>query len=61
MFPGEEITIAKGYLSIIESLASVLPPGLVQLGRKVTRIEWQPEGRESSSVMENGVAMLLGL
>uniref|UniRef100_A0A2N9EC80 Amine oxidase domain-containing protein n=1 Tax=Fagus sylvatica TaxID=28930 RepID=A0A2N9EC80_FAGSY len=53
MFPGEEITIAKGYLSIIESLASVLPPGLVQLGRKVTRIEWQPEG---VSGMENGVA-----
>lgn len=41
MFPGEEITIAKGYLSVIEHLASVLPPGLVQLGRKVTRIEWQ--------------------
>ncbi|KAG2718149.1 hypothetical protein I3760_03G207500 [Carya illinoinensis] len=48
MFPGEEITIAKGYLSIIESLASVLPPGLVQLGRKVTRIEWQPEEHGSS-------------
>ncbi|GLU10048.1 hypothetical protein SLE2022_268760 [Rubroshorea leprosula] len=44
MFPGEEITIAKGYLSIIESLASVLPPDLVKLGRKVTRIDWQPEG-----------------
>lgn len=55
MFPGDEITIAKGYLSIIESLASVLPPGLVQLGRKVTRIEWQPEGDEVSG-MENGSA-----
>lgn len=43
MFPGEEITIAKGYLSVIESLASVLPPGLIQLGRKVTKIEWQPD------------------
>ncbi|RDX79224.1 putative polyamine oxidase 5, partial [Mucuna pruriens] len=52
-FPGEEITIAKGYLSIIESLASVLPPGLVQLGRKVTRIEWQPERHEAIN-MENG-------
>ncbi|KAK7388193.1 hypothetical protein VNO78_23002 [Psophocarpus tetragonolobus] len=53
MFPGDETTIAKGYLSIIESLASVLPPGLVQLGRKVTRIEWQPESNEPMN-MENG-------
>ncbi|XP_020223219.1 probable polyamine oxidase 5 [Cajanus cajan] len=51
MFPGEEITIAKGYLSIIEYLASVLPPGLVQLGRKVTRIEWQADERKG---VENG-------
>uniref|UniRef100_A0A803NGM7 Amine oxidase domain-containing protein n=1 Tax=Cannabis sativa TaxID=3483 RepID=A0A803NGM7_CANSA len=52
---GEEITIAKGYLSIIESLASVLPPGLVQLGRKVRQIEWLPvtTAREKSD-MSNG-------
>ncbi|CAJ2637957.1 unnamed protein product [Trifolium pratense] len=43
MFPGEEITIAKGYLSIIESIASVLPNGLVQLGKKVKKIEWQTQ------------------
>ncbi|XP_071742386.1 probable polyamine oxidase 5 [Rutidosis leptorrhynchoides] len=43
MFPGEEITIAKGYSSIIESLASVLPHGVIQLGKKVNSIEWQPE------------------
>ncbi|KAK1417400.1 hypothetical protein QVD17_26527 [Tagetes erecta] len=43
MFPGEEITIAKGYSSIIESLASVLPSGVIQLNKKVTSIEWQPE------------------
>ncbi|XVE70604.1 hypothetical protein DITRI_Ditri10aG0084700 [Diplodiscus trichospermus] len=53
MFPGEEITISKGYLSIIEYLASVLPPGVIQLGRKVTRIEWQPEGNQSAE-MANG-------
>lgn len=53
MFPGEEITIAKGYLSVIESLASVLPSGLVKLGRKVTKIEWQPEANSHQGV-ENG-------
>ncbi|OIV97396.1 hypothetical protein TanjilG_17580 [Lupinus angustifolius] len=56
MFPGEEITIAKGYLSIIESLASVLPLGVVQLGRKVTKIEWQPQKDEDfeMKVLVNG-------
>ncbi|KAF8400994.1 hypothetical protein HHK36_014297 [Tetracentron sinense] len=53
-FPDEEITIAKGYLSIIESLASVLPAGLIQLGRKVTKIEWRPEGHLSVE-KENGI------
>ncbi|XP_010438275.1 PREDICTED: probable polyamine oxidase 5 [Camelina sativa] len=41
MFPGEEITIAKGYLSVIKHLASVLPQGVIQLNRKVRKIEWQ--------------------
>ncbi|KAF8393533.1 hypothetical protein HHK36_021777 [Tetracentron sinense] len=54
-FPNEEITIAKGYLSIIESLASVLPAGSIQLGRKVTKIEWQPEDPRPKE-MENGYA-----
>ncbi|XP_010242213.1 PREDICTED: probable polyamine oxidase 5 [Nelumbo nucifera] len=52
-FPGEEVTIPKGYLSIIESLASVLPAGAIQLGRKVRKIEWKPQGLRSSEV-ENG-------
>ncbi|KAL3829982.1 hypothetical protein ACJIZ3_018784 [Penstemon smallii] len=43
MFPGEEITIAKGYSSVIDALASVLPVGMIQFGRKVERIEWQVE------------------
>ncbi|KAL8209299.1 hypothetical protein R6Q57_006031 [Mikania cordata] len=43
MCTGEEITIAKGYSSIIESLASVLPSGVIQLGKKVCKIEWHPE------------------
>ncbi|KAF5776210.1 putative non-specific polyamine oxidase [Helianthus annuus] len=42
MCPGEEITIAKGYSSIIESLASVLPYGVIQLNKKVKTVEWQP-------------------
>ncbi|CAN0838941.1 Probable polyamine oxidase 5 [Linum grandiflorum] len=49
MFPGEEITIAKGYSSVIESLASVLPPGVIQLDRKVRQIQWQAAGNGNSS------------
>lgn len=44
MFPGDEITIPRGYITIVEALASVLPPGLIQLGRKVVKIEWKPKG-----------------
>ncbi|PIN17266.1 Flavin-containing amine oxidase [Handroanthus impetiginosus] len=40
-FPGEDITIPRGYSGVIESLASVLPVGMIQLGRKVDKIEWQ--------------------
>ncbi|XP_050371210.1 probable polyamine oxidase 5 [Argentina anserina] len=43
MFPGEEITIAKGYLSIVQSLASVLPPDVIQLGKRVIKVEWRAE------------------
>lgn len=46
MFPGDEITIPRGYMTIIEALASVLPPGLIQLGRKVVKIEWNPNGHQ---------------
>ncbi|KAG2249590.1 hypothetical protein Bca4012_022788 [Brassica carinata] len=46
MFPGEEITIAKGYLSVIHHLASVLPRGVIELNRRVTKIEWQSESQE---------------
>lgn len=52
MFPGEEITIAKGYLSVVDSLASVLPAGTIQLGKKVTKIDWEPNGH--GPVVENG-------
>uniref|UniRef100_A0A1J3GKB7 Putative polyamine oxidase 5 n=1 Tax=Noccaea caerulescens TaxID=107243 RepID=A0A1J3GKB7_NOCCA len=49
MFPGEEITIAKGYLSVIHHLASVLPQGLIQLNRRVTKIEWQSNDEADNS------------
>ncbi|ESQ54269.1 hypothetical protein EUTSA_v10024841mg [Eutrema salsugineum] len=49
MFPGEEITIAKGYLSVIHHLASVLPQGLIQLNRRVTKIEWQSNEEDDSN------------
>ncbi|XP_047308868.1 probable polyamine oxidase 5 [Impatiens glandulifera] len=48
MFPGEEITIAKGYSSIIHSIASVLPPGSIQLGKRVTKIEWQKQNHNNN-------------
>ncbi|KAK9101291.1 hypothetical protein Scep_024721 [Stephania cephalantha] len=47
-FPDEEITISKGYSSIIESIASVLPTGLIQLSTKVVKIEWQVENESES-------------
>lgn len=53
MFPGEEITIAKGYMSIINFIASVLPSGSIQLDRKVAKIEWQPESHHELE-SENG-------
>ncbi|MCD7460762.1 hypothetical protein HAX54_044376 [Datura stramonium] len=51
-FPGDEMTIAKGYSTVIESLASILPDGLIQLGRKVTKIEWQSD--DCDLKLENG-------
>ncbi|KAL2938518.1 putative polyamine oxidase 5 [Bienertia sinuspersici] len=40
MFPGDEITIPQGYTTIIDALASILPVDMIQLGRKVIKIEW---------------------
>lgn len=54
MFPGEEITIDRGYSSVIEYLASALPQGMIQLGRKVSRIDWNLKAPQSSRVPENG-------
>ncbi|XP_039144115.1 probable polyamine oxidase 5 [Dioscorea cayenensis subsp. rotundata] len=62
-FPGEQITIAKGYSRVIEHLASVLPAGTIRLGRKVERIEWSPDGGGTTAeqpvkvVLEDGSEM----
>lgn len=53
MFPGEEITIAKGYTSIVKSIASVLPMNMVQVGKRVLKIEWKSDNQESLE-RENG-------
>lgn len=39
-FPGDQITIAKGYTRVIEALAAVLPKDSVRLNTKVRRIDW---------------------
>ncbi|KAL2251098.1 UNVERIFIED_CONTAM: putative polyamine oxidase 5 [Sesamum indicum] len=54
MLSGEEITIAGGYSRVIDSLASVLPAGTIQLGRIVEKIEWQPGGCSHELRMGNG-------
>ncbi|KAG8376144.1 hypothetical protein BUALT_Bualt09G0032700 [Buddleja alternifolia] len=50
VFSGEEITIGGGYSSVIECLASVLPVGMIQLGKKVEKIEWRSDGLERAHV-----------
>lgn len=47
-FPGEQITIAKGYSTVLKSLASVLPAGTIQFGKKVEKIEWTDAGETYS-------------
>ncbi|XP_072995521.1 polyamine oxidase 1 [Typha latifolia] len=43
-FPGDQITIAKGYSRIVEHLAAALPAGIIRLGQRLRRIEWLPDG-----------------
>lgn len=33
-----------GNIKVVESLSSILPPGVVQLGRKVTHMKWKSQG-----------------
>uniref|UniRef100_A0A6V7QUU7 Amine oxidase domain-containing protein n=1 Tax=Ananas comosus var. bracteatus TaxID=296719 RepID=A0A6V7QUU7_ANACO len=43
-FPGDQITIARGYSRIVEHLAGALPDGAIRLGRRLRRLEWFPDG-----------------
>ncbi|CAN6457119.1 unnamed protein product [Victoria cruziana] len=47
-FPDEEITIPKGYSTVIHSLASILPSGCIQLGRKVEKVVWMKDPTEQA-------------
>ncbi|KAL1554968.1 spermine oxidase [Salvia divinorum] len=51
LFPGDEITVAGGYSGIINHLASALPAGVIQLDRKVEKIEWALSGCEGRPVV----------
>ncbi|KAG6411259.1 hypothetical protein SASPL_129337 [Salvia splendens] len=63
LFPGEEITVAGGYSGIVNHLASVLPDEVIQLDRKVKKIEWAPSaascesGRPVALHFSDGTAM----
>ncbi|KAM0944743.1 putative non-specific polyamine oxidase [Dioscorea sansibarensis] len=46
-FSGEHIVINKGYSRITEHLAAGLPPGTIQVGRKVRLIEWCSNGGDT--------------
>jgi spermine oxidase len=39
-YPGDQVTIAKGYSRIVEHLASGLPPGTIRLGQRLRQVEW---------------------
>lgn len=54
LFPGDEITIAQGYSAVIDHLASVLPAGTIQLGRRVERIEWRSHDGDGLENNTNG-------
>ncbi|XP_020585044.1 probable polyamine oxidase 5 [Phalaenopsis equestris] len=43
-FPGEHITLPGGYSRVPEFLASALPAGTIRLRRKVSQVEWHPDG-----------------
>ncbi|KAJ0977479.1 hypothetical protein J5N97_012953 [Dioscorea zingiberensis] len=58
-FPGEHISIAKGYSRVIEHLAAEFPPGTIQLGRKVRLVEWCSDGGGASPAPKEGPVRLV--
>lgn len=57
-FPGEHITIPRGYSRLVEWLAAELPAGSVRLGRKVSRIDWSPAGAPVNVHVEDGEVLV---
>jgi hypothetical protein len=51
-FPGGNLPIVKGYSSIVQALASKLPNGMIQFGKKVVRVKWSCDGLEDSKFSE---------
>nr|BAS29669.1 polyamine oxidase 5 [Selaginella lepidophylla] len=39
-FPGEQITIAKGFSSVVHYMAKSLPPNTIQFSKKVEKVVW---------------------
>lgn len=50
-FPGEQITIGNGYMSVINELARCLPAGTIQFGKKVHKFIWNRSPRSGAPVL----------
>lgn len=42
-FEGDDVSVPEGYSKVIQRLADDLPPNVIRLGQKVTRINWNAE------------------
>ncbi|EFJ14046.1 hypothetical protein SELMODRAFT_121066 [Selaginella moellendorffii] len=48
-FPGEQITIGKGFSSVVQALAKSLPPDTIRFHKKVDKVVWTDVARTSAS------------
>eukprot|EP00249_Psilotum_nudum_P014519 c24861_g1_i1 orf=552-2429(+) len=60
-YPGDHVTIGKGYVSVLHELASCLPAGAIQFGKKIQKIVWNNSQARSCSPVtlhcEDGVVV----